>query len=94
MNRYCIGCLAIIDQIHKGQRRLYSEPHGSFFKNPHRYMERSGTTNNFFVGGFKNSCRLTDVNLDNLRTINQDLYILNSNLLFKTKNLEQACAQV
>ena len=54
----------------------------------------AGDTNNLFVGGFKNSCRLTDVDLNYLRTINQDFYILNSILLFKTKNLEQTCAQV
>jgi hypothetical protein len=57
-------------------------------------MNRYRATNNLFVGGFKNSCRLTDVNLNYLRTINQDFYILNSILLFKTKNLEQTCAQV
>ena len=51
-------------------------------------------TNSLFVGGFKNSCRLTDANSKNLCAINQEFYILNSILLFKTKNLEQSCAQV
>ena len=32
-----------------------SEPHGSFFKYPHRYMDCCGVTNNLIVGGFKNS---------------------------------------
>jgi hypothetical protein len=41
--------------------------HGSFFKCPHRYMDRCRSTNNLFVGGFKNSCRLTDVNLNYFR---------------------------
>ena len=68
--------------------------HGSFFNCPQRYMDCYGTTNNLFVGGFKNRCRMTDVNLNNLRTMNQDLYILNSNPLFRTKNLEQTCARV
>jgi len=54
----------------------------------------AGATINLIVGGFNNSCRLTDVNLNNLRTINQDFYTLNSILLFKTKNLEQTEAQV
>jgi hypothetical protein len=56
-----------------------------FFKCPHRYMKRSGETNDLFVGGFKNSCRLTIVNLNNLRSTNQDFYILNSILFFSTK---------
>ncbi len=34
------------------------------------------------------------VNLNNLHILNRDLYILNSILLFKTKNLEQTCARV
>ena len=57
-------------------------------------MDRCRATNSLFVGGFKNSCRLTDANLKNLCAINQDFYILNSLLLFKTKNLEHSCAQV
>jgi hypothetical protein len=32
----------------------------------------AGDTNNLIVSGFKNRCRLTDVNLNNLRTINQN----------------------
>ncbi len=59
--------------------------HGSFFKCSHRYIDCCGATNNLFVGGFKNSCRLTDVNLNNLRTINQDFYILNSIFFFRPK---------
>jgi hypothetical protein len=46
----------------------------------------AGATINLIVGGFNNSCRLTDVNLNNLRTINQDFYILNSILIFNAKN--------
>ena len=42
-----------------------------------------------FVGGFKNSCRLTDVNLNYLRPINQDSPIPNSNPLFTPKFLTQ-----
>jgi hypothetical protein len=34
-------------------------------------------TDILIVGGFKNNCRSTDVNLNYLRTINQDLYIPN-----------------
>jgi len=48
-------------------------------------MNRCRATNDLFAGGFKNSCRLTDVNLNNLRTINQDFYIPNSILLFNAK---------
>ncbi len=59
--------------------------HGSFFKCPHRYMDRCRSTNNLFVGGFKNSCRLTDVNLNNLRTINHNFCILNSIFFFRLK---------
>ena len=51
-------------------------------------------TNDLFVGGFKNSCRSTDVNLNNLRTVNQDFYILNSILLFKAKKIDPRNAQV
>ena len=68
--------------------------HSSFFKYPHRYMDRCWATNNLFVGGFKNRCRMTDVNLNNFCTINQDSPISNSNPLFRTKKLEQTCAQV
>ena len=48
-------------------------------------MDRCGATNNLFVGGFKNGCRLTDVNLNYLRTINQDFWILNSIFFFRSK---------
>ena len=57
-------------------------------------MDRCRGTNSLFVGGLKNSCRLTDANLKNLCAINQELCFLNSFLLFKTKNLEHSCAQV
>ncbi len=66
-----------------------SEPHGSFFKCPHWYMGRCKATNNLFVGGFKNSSRLTDVNLNYLRTINNEFYILNSIFLFRSKILNK-----
>jgi hypothetical protein len=63
--------------------------HGSFFKCPHRYMDSCRTTHNLIVGGFKNRCRVTDVNLNNLPTINKDIYILNSIFFFKPKILTQ-----
>ena len=52
-------------------------------------MDRCRGTNSLFVGGFKNSCRLTDANLKNLRTINQDFYTLNSIFFFRLKILTQ-----
>ncbi len=51
-------------------------------------MDRCRATNNLFVGGFKNICLLSDVNLNNSRIINQDFCILKSILLFKTKNFD------
>ncbi len=52
-------------------------------------MDRCRATDNLFVGGFKNSCRLTDVNLNYLCTMNQDFYNLNSIFFFKPKFLTQ-----
>jgi hypothetical protein len=72
----------------------FSEPRFVFLNIPIDIMDRCSVPNSLSVGDFKNSCRLTDVDLNNLRTINQDFLILNSILLFKTKNLEHACAQV
>ncbi len=63
--------------------------HGSFFKCLHRYMDCCRATDNLIVVAFKNSCRLTDVILNNLRTINLDFYILNSIFVFKPKILTQ-----
>jgi hypothetical protein len=57
-------------------------------------MDCCGATNNLIVGGFKNSCRLTDVNLNYLRIINQDSPIINSIPIFKTKNFGPRNAQV
>jgi replication initiation and membrane attachment protein DnaB len=57
-------------------------------------MDRCRVTNRLFASGFKNRCRLTDMNLNNLRTINQNIYILNSILLFKTKIFDQRNARV
>ncbi len=59
---------------------------GSFFKCPHRYMDRCRTTNNLIVGGFKNSCRFTDVNTNYLRAKNLEFYILNSIVFLRPKN--------
>ena len=52
-------------------------------------MDRCGVTNNFFVGGFKDRCRLTDMISNYLRTINRDFYILNSIFFSKPKFLTQ-----
>ena len=49
----------------------------------------------FLYQSFTSFSLFCNVNVNNLRTTkNQDFYILNSILLFKTKNLEQTCAQV
>jgi hypothetical protein len=67
--RWMLGTNSSISQ---GTEKVIFRTTVRFLSVPTGIRIAAGDTNNLIVSGFKNRCRMTDVNLNNLRTINQD----------------------